>query len=197
MGDDARVPDVRVSDAEREAAMDRLRDGAAEGRLTFEELADRVEAAAAAVTREELERLTDDLPAAPARSPSRETAPTRASTVFGDVSRTGAWTVPAAGKWATLFGDVMLDLREARVTVPEVRIGAGTCFGDVELLVPEGVEVDVRSWTVFGDVKQETAEEAPPGAPRILLAGGSVFGDVRVRARRLRERRRLDPPALR
>jgi hypothetical protein len=36
--------------------------------------------------------------------------------------------------------------------------------------------------------------------PRIVLTGGTVFGDVRVRAQRLRERlaerlrRRLDPP---
>ena len=38
--------DVRASDAEREATIERLRDAAAEGRLTFEELADRIEAAA-------------------------------------------------------------------------------------------------------------------------------------------------------
>jgi hypothetical protein len=62
---DARVPAVRASDDEREVAMGRLRDAAAEGRLTFEELADRVEAAAGAVTRDDLDRLTDDLPAEP------------------------------------------------------------------------------------------------------------------------------------
>jgi Domain of unknown function (DUF1707) len=65
MGDDAPVPAVRASDAEREAAIGRLRDAAAEGRLTFEELAERVELAASAVTRSDLEALTDDLPAEP------------------------------------------------------------------------------------------------------------------------------------
>ena len=50
--------------------MGRLRDAAAEGRLTFEELADRIEAADGAVMREDLERLTEDLPAAPAAAPS-------------------------------------------------------------------------------------------------------------------------------
>ena len=29
---------------------------------------------------------------------------------------------------------------------------------------------------------------APAGAPTVVLVGGTVFGDVRVRARRLRER---------
>jgi hypothetical protein len=139
MSDSGRTPAVRASDAEREAAIGRLRDAAAEGRMTFEELADRIEAAARAVTREDLERLTEDLPAAPAATPSTDVArlPTRTSTVLGDVRRAGAWTVPAGGKWESLFGDVVLDLREARVSGPEVRIDAGTIFGDVDLLVPE------------------------------------------------------------
>lgn len=190
MSDSGRTPAVRASDAEREAAMRRLRDAAAEGRMTFEELADRIEAADGAVTREDLERLTEDLPAATATTPSTEAGrlPTRTSTVFGDVRRAGAWTVPAGGKWESLFGDVVLDLREARVSGPEVRIDAGTIFGDVDLLVPEGVEVEVRSRTLFGDIKQEAAEAVPPGAPRIVLTGGTVFGDVRVRSQRLRER---------
>jgi Domain of unknown function (DUF1707)/Cell wall-active antibiotics response 4TMS YvqF len=186
MSDSGRTPAVRASDAEREAAMARLRDAAAEGRLTFEELADRIEAADGAVMRDDLERLTEDLPAAP--STEAAPLPTRTSTVFGDVRRAGTWTVPAEGKWESLFVDVVLDLREARVSGPEARIDAGTIFGKVELLVPEGVEVEVRSRTLFGDIKQEAAEAAPPGAPRILLTGGTVFGDVRVRSQRLRER---------
>ena len=40
--------DVRASDAEREATIERFRHAAAEGALTFEELADRIEAASAA-----------------------------------------------------------------------------------------------------------------------------------------------------
>src|SRR5689334_4320926 len=39
-----RPPEIRASDAERERTAALLRDAAAEGRLTFEELADRVEA---------------------------------------------------------------------------------------------------------------------------------------------------------
>lgn len=70
---------MRASDAERERAMTRLRDAAAEGRLTFEELADRVDAAGGAVTRHELERLTEDLPVERSRTPENAPMPTRAS----------------------------------------------------------------------------------------------------------------------
>jgi Domain of unknown function (DUF1707)/Cell wall-active antibiotics response 4TMS YvqF len=180
---------VRASDAEREAAIDRLRDAAGEGRLTFEELADRIETAAHAETREELDQVTEDLPAPPAAPRAIATRPTRASTAFGDVHRAGTWSVPAEGRWLSLFGDVVLDLREARVAGPETQIDAGTIFGDVELLVPEGVEVEVRSRTVFGALEQEAGDAAPRHAPRIVLRGGSLFGDVRIHAQRLRERR--------
>jgi hypothetical protein len=188
MADDARAPAVRASDREREAAIGRLRDAGAEGRLTFEELADRVEAAAGAVTRQELERLTEDLPAARASTPVPATTRAGTWTVFGDVRQAGAWSVPGKGSWWTVFGDVVLDVREARVSGTEVRIRSGSLFGDIELLVPEGVEVEVRARTLFGDIKQEGEERAAAGAPRIVLAGGTLFGDVRVRTRRVRER---------
>lgn len=179
-------PDVRVSDAERDHAVSVLRDAAAEGRLTFEELADRIGGASEATTRGELERVTADLPEPAAAT--QVVASVNASSLFGDVKRSGAWTVPAQSRWRSGFGDVVLDLREARVSAPVVTIDAATVFGDVDLLVPEGVLVEVNTRTLFGDVRQEAGDAAPADAPRIMLVGGTVFGDVRVRARRLRER---------
>jgi len=183
---------MRASDQEREQAVDMLRDAAGEGRLTFEELTDRVESALQATTRGELERLTDDLPvaSAPAAPAARRelAAQTHRSTVFGDVRRSGTWTVPEHSSWKTCFGDVVLDLREAHVTAAVMNIEARTIFGDVQLLVPEGVAIDVLSKTLFGSVRQEAGEVAPAGAARVTLVGGTVFGDVRVRAQRLRER---------
>lgn len=185
-------PEVRASDAEREQTVERLRTAAGEGRLTLEELSDRIEAAGGARTRGELARLTGDLPPAGELAASGGanvvTAPLRTSSVFGDHRRSGAWELPASSRWSTVFGDVKLDLREARVPAGEITIDAGTVFGDVELLVPEGVVVEIRSRTFLGDVKQDAGMAAPAGAPRIVLTGTTVFGDVRVRARRLRER---------
>ena len=57
-------PDLLASDAERERAVARLRRGAAEGRLSVEELDERCERAYAARTRGELDALIGDLPAA-------------------------------------------------------------------------------------------------------------------------------------
>src|SRR3954465_7268306 len=60
------TPQLRVSDADREHAAEALRHAAGEGRLTVDELDQRLDAAFAARTRADLERLTADLPAAPA-----------------------------------------------------------------------------------------------------------------------------------
>jgi hypothetical protein len=46
--------DVRASDLERDATVELLREAAADGRLTLEELTDRIEAASNAVMRSEL-----------------------------------------------------------------------------------------------------------------------------------------------
>src|SRR4051794_33510919 len=68
-------PDLRASDAERDAVVMRLREHGAAGRLDLAELEDRIGMAYAARTRGELARLFDDLPAlapaAPAPGPRR------------------------------------------------------------------------------------------------------------------------------
>lgn len=194
-------PEIRASDAEREQTIERLRLAAGEGRLTLEELADRVESVSGSRTRAELEQATADLPptdapaaslpaagASAASTASTAVVPVTNSSVFGDLKRSGPWQLPARSGWSSVFGDVVLDLREARVPAGEIAIDIRSVFGDVELLVPEGVLVEVRGRAFFGDVKQEAGLAASAGAPRIVLTGSTIFGDVRVRARRLRER---------
>src|SRR5690242_14741293 len=63
------VDDLRASDAERERIVLHLRDHAGEGRLTVEELDERIGQVYAARTRRELAALTQDLPR-PQRSPA-------------------------------------------------------------------------------------------------------------------------------
>src|SRR5689334_14861292 len=101
--------DVRASDAERDATVEQLREAAAEGRLTFEELSDRIELASQAVMRGELATLTADLPTALTTLPS-EPANVR---MAGDIKRSGAWVVPAESRLRSYFGHIKLDLRQA------------------------------------------------------------------------------------
>lgn len=176
--------DVRASDAERERALERLRSAAVEGRLTLEELADRSEAAGRAVMRRELERLVADLPA-PLPDVAAAAGPVKA---IGDIRRSGAWLVPAESRYRSWLGGVQLDLRQARIGATDVRIHVRTLFGGIDLLVPDGVEVEVRARTRMGRLRQEHSEPAGLGAPRIVLTGGSVFGEIRIRHGRVWEK---------
>src|SRR4051812_21860178 len=63
--------EIRASDAERERVVAFLRDHTLAGRLSHEELEERVGAAYAAVTIGDLERLIDDLPRARHPAPAR------------------------------------------------------------------------------------------------------------------------------
>jgi Domain of unknown function (DUF1707)/Cell wall-active antibiotics response 4TMS YvqF len=133
--------DVRASDAERDATVNHLREAAAEGRLTLEELTDRIEAAANAVMRSDLVPLTSDLPTTAAVGIPKQRAGVRG---VGDVKRSGPWVVPAENSFRTWFGHIKLDLRQAQMGASETHIHARALFGNVDLLVPEGVGLECR-----------------------------------------------------
>jgi hypothetical protein len=80
-----RRQDVRASDAERETIISDLRHHAGEGRLTVEELEQRIEDVHAAQTRRDLAALTTDLP--------RIRRPRDARREFADHLRTYLWVM--------------------------------------------------------------------------------------------------------
>jgi hypothetical protein len=57
--------DIRIGDAERDAAMAQLREHFVAGRLTFDELTERIDAALTAKTRRQIDGLMADLPQPP------------------------------------------------------------------------------------------------------------------------------------
>jgi Domain of unknown function (DUF1707) len=57
--------DVRIGDAERDATMTQLREHFVAGRLTFDELTERIDAALTAKTQRQIETLMADLPQSP------------------------------------------------------------------------------------------------------------------------------------
>ena len=81
--------DLRIGDAERDVAMTQLREHFVAGRLTFDELTERIDAALIAKTQRQIDRLTADLPRPPRPArPSgvRAGAPARPRTRAGSSS---------------------------------------------------------------------------------------------------------------
>ncbi|WP_369131874.1 DUF1707 domain-containing protein [Modestobacter sp. I12A-02662] len=185
-GQPSDTPVLRVSDAEREVVVTRLQAAVGEGRIDLDEFSQRVDGAYAATTNAELQALLADLPAPASEIPAvgeivGERTPGSVVTVFGDVKLTA--TTGAPERASTVFGDVRIDLRGLRTSAEEVHLQLGTVFGDVEVIVSEGVAAEIEGWTVFGSRKTQLA--AVPrlaGTPRVIVRGWTVFGDLKLRS---------------
>ncbi|MGY1680804.1 DUF1707 domain-containing protein [Geodermatophilus sp. SYSU D01176] len=178
-----RPPAVRASDADREATVTRLQRAVAEGRIDLSEFGDRVEAAYAAGTLDDLAALVADLPpdAPPPVQIVGKRTPEEVSLVFGDIRIAG--TADAPRRASTVFGDVRLDLRGLRTDADRVDTTLGTVFGDVDVVVAEGVDTELQGRTFFGDRRTELAPVPRlAGTPRIVVHARSVFGDLRLRS---------------
>ncbi|MFZ0164521.1 MAG: DUF1707 domain-containing protein, partial [Trebonia sp.] len=104
--------DLRASDTDRERVVAMLSEAHADGRLTREEHSERSEAALTARTLGDLARLTADL-AVPDRQPLRLDGGQAVAAIFTSAERYGRWVVPASMTCSAVFGEAVLDLREA------------------------------------------------------------------------------------
>jgi hypothetical protein len=196
---DDRTP-VLASDAEREHVVLLLRDAAGEGRLTFEELAGRVDRAYGARTSQELEQVTRDLPAQPSATAvdSGSRTGTRTSTVVAIMSgadRSGRWRLDKRCRAIALMGGCKLDLRGAELTGPNPVIRAVAIMGGIEIVVPEGIAVDVTGLAVMGGKSARIKDVPPqPGAPRLRVRVFAFWGGVSVRSKAAK-RKALAPPS--
>jgi hypothetical protein len=116
VSDGPQHPAILASDAER-ATVDRLRHAVVDGRLTLEELSDRVGLAQVARTDHDLARLGSDLPAGRSAAALDDTARHRA--FCSRLVRSGPWEIPARSSYRCLFGTIDLDLGQARLAGPE------------------------------------------------------------------------------
>jgi DUF1707 SHOCT-like domain/Cell wall-active antibiotics response LiaF, C-terminal len=189
---------TRASDTEREATVARLREAAAEGRLTVDELDERIDAAYAASTRADLEPLTADLPqGAPA---SGRVEPGGGGTSFllgllGAGDRRGRWRVAERVTVINVLGGADLDLRQATLAAREVTIRVFSVLGGSDIIVPDDVQVELSSFALLGgDALKLDGPEPPPGAPVVHVKTFSLLGGTDVKSGRGRRRHGLLPP---
>jgi hypothetical protein len=169
------------TDDDRASVVEALQRAVGAGRLTLAEFTDRVDVALAAETRMEMRGALQGLPT---NSPIvGTTASPPAFSIFGDVRVRGRWRLHVRNRAITIFGDVQFDLRDSVCSESEVRIEGRTVFGDVEVIVPEGIEADLTGFTIFGDRRLELAAvPRSPQTPMVRVHGMTVFGDLRVRS---------------
>jgi DUF1707 SHOCT-like domain/Cell wall-active antibiotics response LiaF, C-terminal len=187
-------PDLRASDDDRDRAAERLRRAAAEGRLTVDELEERLQATYEARTQGELEPLVADVPALRER-PAGNRVSVRPGeggarwlvSILGGHDRKGHWRLSPRLNVVNVMGGSDLDLHEAELADDEVVITVVSVMGGGDIRVPEGLNVEVSQFAFLGGNDVELGAAHPdPGGPVVRIRLFSVMGGTDVkRGRRL------------
>ena len=144
--------ELRASHDDRDRVVEMLRVSAGDGRLTAEELDERLEQAMTARTYGELARLVADLPAT-GSAESLATAPrakdvVRIDTRSGHVKRVERWIVPQRMEVKVTSGEVVLDFTQAVITQPTLKLDIDVRSGHVTLLTKPAIAVDADDVTI-------------------------------------------------
>jgi hypothetical protein len=197
-GSDEHTPALRASDADREAALERLRTAFVDGQLTEAEFDQRAQAALTARSRGQLERLLVDLPLTSATSTTPSTASDRpvrfTVAILGETQRRWRWRVAPRLTAVGVLGGCVLDLRTATLTAPVTTITAVTVLSGVDVLVPPGVRVELSVYGLFGSADSLLPEQdLPPDAPLVRVRCFALLGGVEAKPRLRRDMRAIDP----
>ncbi len=199
---------LRISDSERHAVAEVLREAAGEGRIDLSELDERLEATYAARTYADLVPITADLPHGlshphPQPPPAQQGVPVPrpaaphpvvgpayggSAAVMSETRRSGPWQV-GEDHWAVaVMGSVVLDLREALFRRREVVITANALMGGVEVVVGPDVVVFVEGVGVMGDFSEARSKVTPrlgPDSRVVRVRGLALMGSVVVRRKEM------------
>lgn len=153
--------ELRASHDDRDRVVEMLRVSAGDGRLTAEELDERLEQAMTARTYGELARLVADLPAVgSALSPAaalRAKDVVRIDTRSGHVKRADRWVVPQRMEVKVTSGHVLLDFTQAEITHPTLKLNVDVRSGHIRLLIRPGIAVDADEVAIrSGGVRVKT-----------------------------------------
>jgi hypothetical protein len=175
----------------REQVIARLGECYATDVLDFEELERRLDLAHGARSLAELEVLVSDLARAPtALVPTASHAiddPERAvrtqlSVIFGSLERTGRWSVPRVLRLRVWWGNAQLDLREASLGPGLTTIELGVRMGNLEVILPPWLAVDVDVSSVLGSVEERhrIPPDPDPDRPIVRFVGTVVLGRLEL-----------------
>ncbi|MBC3840234.1 DUF1707 domain-containing protein [Streptacidiphilus sp. 4-A2] len=185
----ASAPELRASHADRDRAVDVLRVAAGDGRLTSDELDERLEAALSARTVGELTALTTDLPPVSAwdgAAVAEVRDLLRIDQKFSTVERAGRWVVPRRLELTAEWSEVTLDFTQAVITQDTLQIDMKMRGKNLTLITRPGMVVDTDDLTLeFCKVRiRQSPAAGTPVTLRVKLVGRKSFGHIVVRSPR-------------
>lgn len=188
---------IRIGHAERDEAVETLRVAAGDGRLTIDELDERIEAALHAKTRADLhDVLADLLPAgelmAVVNPAAMQTAhvgagwswqdPLVFTARWDDVVRAGPWEVPPFLEVNPIASNVKLNFVDTRASHEIIDVNLLGGAGNAILILPEGWGADIsRVEKGMGSVASRVAGRPTARFPLVIVRGRVTLGALKVR----------------
>lgn len=202
-----------VTSAERDAAEVRLREAVADEVLSLEEFGDRMRVLLAARTRGDLHTAVAGLPQVRRAAPSDASTEQRSATtaeprrvprstqrvrdggsavaILSNAELKGRFRPGASTTAVAVLGEATVDLQGVEFEGDELVVSAVSALGTVEIIVPEGVDVDLRGIAVLGERRDRTGDAVLPDAPVVRIDGLALLGEITVRHPKPKERIRL------
>lgn len=175
-----------------------LQTAMAEGRLTVEELEERIEHASQAKYQSELDVLLADLPAGQPRPqvpaanqivvegvPELPPGTPELLSGWSDVTRTGRWRIPNWLVVSPSWGTITLNMLDA---IPpddgDISIVLRGSWGNSLFIVPTGWGVNLdrlRASQTWGTISRDVPSISAEGKPHVRVWGNQGYGNVSVR----------------
>jgi hypothetical protein len=186
--DEPTSPDqLRASHEDRDRVAEMLRVAAGDGRITAEELDERLEVALTARTHGQLAALIKDLQVAPGLVPGAALPEpkelTRIECGSSVVTRDGPWVVPQRMEVRVASGQVTLDFTHAVITQPSLQIDADVKSGALTLITKPGIVVDTDDVAIRNSMTKIHApwDPATPVLLRVQVSGTVGSGYLEAR----------------
>lgn len=190
----------------REQVVDQLKGNYAHNNIVIEEFERRLEIATASEDRYELLKVVQDLPAVQSSGGDPDLEWSRQAgnitlnlgrvreedsmvAIFSGVDRKGLWRPARSSKLLALFGGMDIDYSRAYMPPGETYVDAMCVFGGVDMIVPEGLNVEVHGVPLFGGIENKTTGEYIPGAPTLHIRAFVLFGGLEIKHKKKRWRR--------
>lgn len=216
MDGDSAARKIRIGHAEREDVIETLRVAAGDGRLTVEELTERMEKAADAKTYADLDLLVEDLPVPPVQCagtcPGHGRAdglgrggpvPGRTRMELGrplvlragweDERRRGRWEVPPFIRVESTGATVELSFLEVETAPEIISVDVAGAMGTCLIVVPDGWGVDIDDVRGSWGTRKSHVDQVPqPGLPLVRVSGSLGMSTLTVRYANWFDKRRLE-----
>jgi hypothetical protein len=186
----------------REQVIEQLKLHYAHDNLTVEEFEQRIERASAVEEKLALLEVVKDLPSI--SDSSRSAAANNSGqaainmgevrqqqdlvAIFSGTERKGMWYPARNMKILAAFGGVDLDFSKALLPPGDTYIDAMCVFGGVDIVVPEGVNLEISGVPIFGGIDNKYGDRRIPGAPTLHISAFALFGGIDIKPVKKRRR---------